>query len=213
MAQKTRKSLLEILTGSPEIEEEETLLGEHQIHRGLEGRQARQADHIKDRHIQRDKVVQPRRQQEVSTGPLSLSARQREEISDVVEDYSQPEAQEEDEHWTDQAQEGQLTVDVYQKEGSIIIKSAIAGVGPDDVEVNINNDIVTIRGKRQPPDDVKNADYYHQELYWGNFSRTVILPVEIDIERANASMKNGILTINLPKRQESKHRKLKINIA
>lgn len=97
------------------------------------------------------------------------------------------------------AQEGQLALDVYQTEDTIVIKSTIAGVSAEDLDVSLSNDMVTVRGIRRDC-DVVNADrYFYQECYWGPFSRSVILPVEVDAESAVASIKNGIMTISLPK--------------
>lgn len=107
-------------------------------------------------------------------------------------------------------EEGQLTVDVYQTENEIVIKSAIAGVTADDIDVSITNEMVTIKGHRKHDEKVRTDDYYYQELYWGSFSRSIILPEEIDAEDAKASMKNGVLTLRLPKLAKSKIKKVRI---
>ena len=70
--------------------------------------------------------------------------------------------------------------------------------------------MVTIRGERKKDEEVRQEDYFHQECYWGPFSRSVILPMDIDSENAVASFKNGILTIKLPKAEKVKTRKIKI---
>lgn len=101
-------------------------------------------------------------------------------------------------------EEGQLTVDVYQADDEIVIKSTIAGVTADDIDVSITNEMVTIKGNRKHEEKVKESDYYYQELYWGSFSRSIILPEEIDADNAKASMKNGVLTLRLPKLAKSK---------
>lgn len=106
--------------------------------------------------------------------------------------------------------EGQLTVDVYQTPTEIVIQSTVAGVAPEDLDISITNESVTIRGKREKSEKVKEDEYFYQECYWGRFSRTIILPQEIDAERANAGMKNGVLTIRLPKLDREKTKKLKI---
>lgn len=107
-------------------------------------------------------------------------------------------------------QEGQLTVDVFQDDQNIIIQSTIAGVSPDDLDVSITNDMVTIRGERRRMYDVDAEDYFYQECYWGTFSRSIILPVEIDADRAEAKIKNGILTVRIPKANAAVTRKLKV---
>lgn len=106
--------------------------------------------------------------------------------------------------------EGQLTIDVYQTDNDIVIKSTIAGVKPEDIDVTINNDMVTIRGERRTEEEVSEENYYYQECYWGSFSRSVILPVDVISEKAEASMKNGILTIRLPKADSNKTKRIQV---
>jgi HSP20 family protein len=109
--------------------------------------------------------------------------------------------------------EGQLTIDVYQTATDIIIESAIAGVDPDDIDVQVAPDSVTIKGSRKRDRVVKDEDYLYQECYWGKFSRSIILPQEIDAENATASFgKNGILRIQLPKLTKAKLKKLKVKL-
>lgn len=107
-------------------------------------------------------------------------------------------------------QEGQLTIDVYQTDSDIVIKSTIAGVRPEDLDIQINNDMVTIRGERRKEEETREEDYYYQECYWGAFSRSIILPVDIQANKAEAIMKNGILTIRLPKAETAKARKIQV---
>lgn len=106
--------------------------------------------------------------------------------------------------------EGQLTIDVYQTPSHIIIKSTIAGVEAEDLDITITNDMVTIRGKREKDEEIKTDDYYYQECYWGAFSRSVILPTDVTADEAEASLKNGILTIKLPKVERVKTKKIKV---
>jgi HSP20 family protein len=106
--------------------------------------------------------------------------------------------------------EGQLTIDVYQTDNDIVIKSTIAGVKPEDLDVNINNDMITIRGERRQDEQISQENYYYQECYWGSFSRSVILPVDVLAEKIEASMKNGILTIRLPKADTNRSKKIQV---
>jgi len=106
--------------------------------------------------------------------------------------------------------EGQLTIDVYQTEGEIVIKSTIAGVKPEDLDVSIDNDMVTIKGERKNEEEITGENYYYQECYWGTFSRSVVLPVDVIAEKAEASLKNGILTIRLPKADTTKAKKIQV---
>lgn len=120
--------------------------------------------------------------------------------------FNQPE---ETKEWPPEA-EGQLTIDVYQTPNDICIQSTIAGVKPEDLDITITNDMVTIKGKREKDEIIKSEDYYAQECYWGSFSRTVILPMDIDAEKAEASLKNGILTVRLPKLEKTKTKKITV---
>lgn len=106
--------------------------------------------------------------------------------------------------------EGQLTVDVFQTADNIIIKAMVAGVKPDDLDVSITQDMITIRGKREESHKVEKENYFYQELYWGSFSRSILLPQEVDPDEAEATIKNGILTIKLPKLDKEKVQKLKV---
>ncbi|HTX86767.1 MAG TPA: Hsp20/alpha crystallin family protein [Candidatus Nanoarchaeia archaeon] len=96
-------------------------------------------------------------------------------------------------------EEGQLSLDVYETEKNIIIKSTIAGVKPDDLDITIDNDMLTIRGQRRDEAEKEGRDYLYQECYWGSFSRSVILPVEVDSKKIDAALSNGVLTITLKK--------------
>ena len=107
-------------------------------------------------------------------------------------------------------EEGELTVDIYDKGDAIVIQSTVAGVKPEDLDVSITSDSVTIRGKRECHEEVKEENYYYKELFWGTFSRSVILPEEIEDDMAEASLKHGLLTVRLPKRRHGVVQKLKV---
>ncbi len=104
-------------------------------------------------------------------------------------------------------QEGQLAIDIYQTENELVIRSAIAGVKPEFLDISLEKDIITIKGKREKPFEEKE-DYFSQECYWGPFSRELILPVEVDPNLAEATMREGILTIRLPKIEREKKKKI-----
>ena len=106
--------------------------------------------------------------------------------------------------------EGQLTIDVYQTANEIVIESAVAGIRLEDLDIHVTNDSVSIRGHRSREQRVREEDYLYQECYWGRFSRSVILPQEVDPENAKASFKNGILTVRLPKLIRQTAKKLKV---
>lgn len=106
--------------------------------------------------------------------------------------------------WDDDQVEGQLAVDVYQTPDAVVVESTIAGVEASDLDIAMHDDVLTIRGRRRKPANVPDREYLFQECYWGGFSRSVILPVDVDAEKVKASLRNGILTVVLPRtRKES----------
>lgn len=109
-------------------------------------------------------------------------------------------------------EEGELTVDIYDKGDAIVIQSTVAGVKPEDLDVSITNDSVTIRGRRERHEEVREDHYYYKELFWGTFSRSVILPEEIDEDAAEASLKHGLLVLRLPKKRRGVVQKLKVKV-
>ena len=106
--------------------------------------------------------------------------------------------------------EGQLTVDVYQTPDEIVVESTIAGVNADEIDVDVTSEMVTIRGERRRENKVEDSDYLYQECFWGRFSRSIMLPQEIDPEKTHSTVKRGILTIHLPKLNRSKGKKIKV---
>lgn len=110
----------------------------------------------------------------------------------------------------DEEEEANLTVDVYQTPSEIVVKTMVAGVKPEDLDVSISRDSVTIHGKRAEDRTVSDEDYYHRELYWGSFTRTVVLPEEVDVDEAEASEKFGMLILRLPKLDKHRQAKLKV---
>lgn len=107
-------------------------------------------------------------------------------------------------------EEGQLAVDVYQTDDSVVIKAPIAGVAPDAVNVTITDEVVTIEGERRDEQSVERGNYFTQECYWGRFSRSFVLPVAVDADSAEASLKHGILTIKIPKQAKTHARSVKV---
>lgn len=114
-------------------------------------------------------------------------------------------------NWLDSDyEEGQLSIDVFQDEDNLIVKSTLAGVKPENIDVAINNDMLTIRGKREEQVKVKEENYLYKECYWGSFSRSIILPFEVKAEKIEATMESGILTITLPKLKKLKQVSIKV---
>ena len=114
------------------------------------------------------------------------------------------------EEWVEE--EGQLAIDAYQDEDTVVIKAPIAGVAVEDLEISITDEVVTIKGTRRNASPANRENHFVQECYWGSFSRSYILPISIDAGKAVARLDNGILTIVLPKQEKTKTRVLKVEV-
>lgn len=114
--------------------------------------------------------------------------------------------------WSESAEEelSELAVDVYQTNDEIIVKAMAAGVRPEDLDIDISRDMVVITGTRKEGSLAETGDYIHQELFWGSFSRTIVLPEEIDPETAIATEKNGLIIVRLPKIDKKRKTKLRV---
>lgn len=111
----------------------------------------------------------------------------------------------------DDDSDGQLAVDVYQTNNDIVIKTMVAGIRPEDLDISITRDMVTIKGSREDNNaSVGDEDYFQRELFWGSFSRTILLPQEIEMEDAEATERHGLLIIKLPKINKDRQTKLRV---
>jgi HSP20 family protein len=116
-----------------------------------------------------------------------------------------------DNNWIEEEnEEAELAVDLYQTPTEIVIQTFVAGVRPEDLELSISRDIVTIRGKREEHRNIDENNYFTKELYWGRFSRTLSLPQEIEPEEVEATEKHGLLTIRLRKIDKDKKNSVKV---
>ena len=106
--------------------------------------------------------------------------------------------------WLDQPQEGELHVDVFRDGEQLVIRSSAAGIKAEDLQLSVDGDLLTIRGERKQQQTIADDDWFHRECYWGAFSRSLVLPLDVDADHAIASMKDGILEIRLPIRHSSK---------
>jgi len=141
------------------------------------------------------------------TGSASVET---EENADAKKRLSLPKEAAEKKDWLPESEEAELAIDVFQTPTEITIQTMVAGVKPEELDISITQDMVTITGTRREETKIKENDYYYQELYWGKFSRSIMVPEEIDEEKAEATIKNGLLTIRLPKIDKERTHKLKI---
>lgn len=103
--------------------------------------------------------------------------------------------------WQPPEEEGQLAVDVIESGPELVIISTMAGADQERIEVYLHNDLLTIRGERRRPLPASDRlEYIHAECFWGPFSRTIVLPVEVHAHKAKAEYKNGVLTVWIEKR-------------
>lgn len=112
--------------------------------------------------------------------------------------------------WSDDPTDGELSVDVYETSSHIIVKAIIAGVKKEDLDISLSRDMISIKGSRNSENIIDEENYFHKELYWGSFSRTILLPQEIDIEKAEAYEDKGLLTLKLPKVDKSRQSKIRV---
>lgn len=116
-----------------------------------------------------------------------------------------------EEEWGSNVEEdGELPIDMYQTRDAIVIRALVAGVSPEDLNISITRDMVTLKGEREEVQEAPDEDYYHRELFWGSFSRSIVLPEEIVIDEAEAREKHGLLEIILPKLDKGRSAKLTV---
>lgn len=116
-----------------------------------------------------------------------------------------------DNNWIEEENdEAELSVDVYQTPTDIIIQTMVAGVKPEDLELSVARDIITIRGKREESRIIDEDNYFTKELYWGKFSRTISLPSEVEPEEVEAIEKHGLLTVKIKKVDKEKKNTVRV---
>ena len=116
-----------------------------------------------------------------------------------------------DNNWIEEEnEEAELAVDVYQNPTEIIVQTMVAGVKPEDLELSIARDMITIKGHREESRTIDEDNYFSKELYWGRFSRTISLPAEVEPEEVDATERHGLLTIKIKKVDKEKKNNVKI---
>ena len=134
----------------------------------------------------------------------------KEESQDFVQKTLDQEQEQEKEQNNWLEAEGQLVLDVFRKEDNLIIRAPIAGVKSEDIDITIENDFISIKGERKKQEEKKEDCFFYKECYWGKFSREIVLPCEVDSQRAKADMKEGVLIISLPIIERKENKKLEI---
>jgi HSP20 family protein len=130
-------------------------------------------------------------------------------ISPATTPAAAPEA--EDEEWDeDESVPGQLAVDVYETREKLVVKARTAGVNKSDLDVSISDNQLTIRGTLSSGTEDGVENYFLQECYWGEFSRTIALPVPVKEEEIEAILKDGVLTISFGKLQQDTIKKIQV---
>lgn len=129
-------------------------------------------------------------------------------VSQDREQYTIPVYEEEEEEPI--SVDGQLAIDVFETPVDVIVKTMIPGVRKEEVDISLSRDMLTIRGERKDEKTISEDNYHYRELYWGTFSRTLKLPHEVDIEQAEATESQGMLTIKLPRVDKEKQKKVKV---
>jgi HSP20 family protein len=112
-----------------------------------------------------------------------------------------------DSGWT--TLDGELALDVFVTDKQVVVRAPMAGVKPDDINVSLHNDLLTIRGHREEKRVPRQAKFVVQECHWGDFSRSVVLPVEVEIDKTEALLEDGVLFVAL---ERAEPRIVKINV-
>lgn len=114
--------------------------------------------------------------------------------------------------WSKNSSTKAIRVDVFQTADDVIVKADVSGLDPKDLDIEINEDTLTISGQTEALKEIEQEDFYYHERHWGEFSRSIILPVEIKRDEISAKLKNGLLTITLPKAEKEKTRKIEVEV-
>jgi HSP20 family protein len=105
-------------------------------------------------------------------------------------------------------------IDIFQTEGhELVLKAELPDMSREDIDINIENFVLTIKGDKKASSEVKDEQYHHSERRYGSFSRSFSLPQTVDASRVSADYKNGVLTVRLPLREEAKPRSIKVDVA
>jgi len=142
---------------------------------------------------------------------LTGSVRLDDEEEEIEEEPRGKNGKKNDKNWIEEENdEAELTIDLYQTPTELVVQTMVAGVKPDDLELTIARDMITIRGKREEARSIDDDNYFVKELYWGKFSRTISLPLEVEPEEVEATEKHGLLTVKIKKVDKEKKNSIRI---
>jgi len=105
-----------------------------------------------------------------------------------------------------------MAVDMYQTDEDVIVKASLPGVKPEDIHVTVNDNVLTISGEVKQEEEVKNAVYHLRERRYGTYSRSITLPVPVQVDKAKAEYENGVLTLTLPKAEEVRPKTITVKV-
>jgi HSP20 family protein len=104
------------------------------------------------------------------------------------------------------------SVDIYEHDGNLVLKAELPGIDPKDVDVRVENNVLTLQGERKLDSEVKRESYHRVERSYGAFSRSFTLPTVVDTDKIKAEFKDGLLRLVLPKKEEAKPKQIAISI-
>jgi HSP20 family protein len=105
---------------------------------------------------------------------------------------------------------GTLAVDMYETDEDVVVKASVPGIDPEDLDISITGDTLTIRGESRAEEEIEEADYIYRERRYGAFSRSLTIPTSVEADEADADFEDGILTLRLPKAEEVKPKAIKV---
>jgi HSP20 family protein len=114
--------------------------------------------------------------------------------------------------WSERLGMKEPAVDLYEDKDDIVVKAEMPGLSKEDIDVNITDHLLVLKGEKKKEEEANERDYYRSERIYGSFVRSIPLPAETDPQKAKASFKNGVLEVRLPKSEEAKKREIKVNV-
>ncbi|MCX7913206.1 MAG: Hsp20/alpha crystallin family protein [Thermodesulfovibrionales bacterium] len=136
----------------------------------------------------------------------------RREIDKLFDEFFAPFAQRRIGYLKPKAETITPVVEMYDRGTDLVVRVDLPGVNKEDIDISIMNETLTIKGEFKKPEDVKEESYYIKEKLYGNFSRSLLLPNDVDKDRVTAIMKNGVLELIFAKKEEAKAKEIKIEI-